>query len=106
MSGTALSTRDKGKAGFHGAGRQLDETELRHVDPWRKGNRQVLLSRVGERTERRLFQKQPWLSPAGILLRLQSFRDHSLHVLLLSSSSRRGHRSSRQIQDFPKNVEP
>ena len=106
MSGTALSTRDKGKAGFHGAGRLLDETELRHVDPWRKGNRQVLLSRVGERTERRLFQKQPWLSPAGILLRLQSFRDHSLHVLLLSSSSRRGHRSSRQIQDFPKNVEP
>ena len=107
VSGTALSAQDKGKAGFRGAERQLDETELRHVDPWRKGNRQVLLRRVGERrTERRLFQKQPQPSPAGILLGLQSFRDHSSHILLLSSSSRRGHRSSRQIQDFPKNVEP
>lgn len=50
-----LSAQDKGEVGSHGAERQLDETELRHVDPWKNGNRQVLLRRVGERrTARRL----------------------------------------------------
>ena len=61
---------------------QLDETELRHVDPWRKGNGHVWLMRVEERTVRRLNCFRNSQSPAlqGSSSDFRVSGDHFLHV--------------------------
>ena len=62
---------------------QLDETELRHVDPWRKGNGHIWLMRVEEKTVRRLNCFRNSQSPAlqGSSSDFRVSRDHFLHVL-------------------------